>query len=68
VLDELTANAEAMAADLEALRPEDWSRRAVYQYPEPTERDMAWLARHTVHEGHHHLLDVGRVLRAARGR
>jgi hypothetical protein len=68
VADELGAAGDAMAAALEPLTPDQWARRGIYGYPEPTERDMAWLARHTVHEGHHHLLDVGRVLRAARGR
>jgi DinB superfamily len=68
VIEALAANAEAMAATLAGLDPAGWFRRGIYQYPQPTERDVAWIARHTVHEGHHHLLDVGRVLRAARGR
>ena len=68
VTDQLAANAEAIAATFEALTPEQWARVGVYQYPAPTERDMVWLGRHTVHEGHHHLLDVGRSLRGARGR
>lgn len=68
VADKIAANAEAFAAALEALTPEQWSRRGIYSYPEPIERDLHWIARHTVHEGRHHLLDVGRVLRAARGR
>jgi DinB superfamily len=68
VADALAANAEALAAAFEALTPAQRSRRGWYQYPEPTERDLAWLGRHTVHEGRHHLLDIGRVLRAARGR
>jgi hypothetical protein len=68
VTDDLADAAEALAAALAALTPDEWSRSGIYQYPEPTERDLAWLARHTVHEGRHHLLDVGRVLRAARGR
>ena len=68
VADELAANAEAIAATFEALTPEQWARTGIYPYPEGTERDMRWVARHTVHEGHHHLLDVGRSLRAARGR
>lgn len=68
VADELAANAEALAATLEPLTDDQWARRGVYSYPAPTERDLRWLARHTVHEGRHHLLDIGRVLRAARGR
>ena len=27
---------------------------------------VAWMARNAVHEGQHHLLDIGRALRAAR--
>lgn len=61
-------NAATLADLLENLTSEQWERQGLYQYPKPTERDLSWLARHTVHEGRHHLLDVGRVLRAARGR
>jgi hypothetical protein len=68
VTDQLAANAEAFAAALDSLAHDQWARRGVYNYPEATERDVAWIARHTVHEGRHHLLDIGRVLRAARGR
>ncbi|HMG45133.1 MAG TPA: DinB family protein [Acidimicrobiales bacterium] len=68
VADQLAANGEALADWFAVLDADQWARRALYGYPEPTERDMRWLGRHTVHEGHHHLLDVGRVLRAARGR
>ena len=68
VADQLAANADAMAATVEAFTPDQWQIGGVYGYPVPTQRDLRWLARHTIHEGHHHLLDVGRVLRSARGR
>jgi hypothetical protein len=68
VVDDLAANADAAAATFEGLSDEQWQRAGLYSYPEPTERDLRWLARHTIHEGHHHLLDVGRALRTARGR
>lgn len=56
----------AMAADLCArvfaeLSAEQLSRTLVYNYPKPTERDVAWLGRHTVHEGEHHLMDIRSV-------
>jgi len=35
-----------------------------YPWPAPAERDVAWVGRHTVHEGEHHLMDVRRVLAA----
>ena len=41
-------------------------RTMIYNYPERQERTVLWLIRHTAHEGHHHLLDVGRVLRHVR--
>ena len=68
VLDELAAGAEALAAVVDGIAGDAWDRPLVYSYPEPADRTVAWLVRHTVHEGHHHLLDVGRVMRAARGR
>jgi S-DNA-T family DNA segregation ATPase FtsK/SpoIIIE len=60
--------AAALADDFAALGPAEWLRTGIYNYPEPTERSMLWVGQHTVHELHHHLLDVGRTLRAARGR
>jgi hypothetical protein len=68
VLDAITANADALAADVQALTPEQWQRTMRYRYPAPATRDLVWVVRHTVHEGRHHLLDIGRSLRAARGR
>jgi hypothetical protein len=55
-----------MAADLCAkvfahLSADQLSRKLVYNYPQPTERDIAWLGRHTVHEGVHHLMDIRSV-------
>ena len=40
----------------------EWQRPLIYSSPEPIERDLAWLAQHTVHEGEHHLFDVDRIL------
>ncbi len=68
VAGDLAANADTLAADVEALSESEWSRTMTYVYPEPAERTLTWVVQHTVHEGEHHLLDVGRVLRAARGR
>jgi DinB superfamily len=68
VADALAANAEHLAATLADLTPAQWSRRGIYPHPQPNERELAWVGRHTVHEGRHHLLDIGRVLRSARGR
>ncbi len=68
VADELAANAEALAAVVEGLDAGQLARTAVYGYPEPTERTLEWVVRHTLHEGSHHLLDIGRGLRAVRGR
>jgi hypothetical protein len=68
VADALAANADAMADACLALTDAEWDRTGIYGYPAPTERSLRWVARHTIHEGHHHLLDVGRSLRHARGR
>ena len=68
VLTDLTANAIALADTFDALTPEQWARTMTYNYPVREVRTIEWVAVHTLHEGKHHLLDVGRVLRAARGR
>jgi S-DNA-T family DNA segregation ATPase FtsK/SpoIIIE len=64
----VAANGDALAAAFEGLAGEQWDRRVVYSWPEPWERSLLWVGQHTVHELHHHLLDVGRTLRVARGR
>jgi hypothetical protein len=68
VLDDIAANADALAIDVEALTPEQWQRTMRYRFPVPATRDLVWFVRHTLHEGRHHLLDIGRSLRTARGR
>jgi hypothetical protein len=39
-----------------------WSRRLVYNWPEPATFDLAWLGRHIVHEVEHPLDDVTSIL------
>ena len=68
VADDVAANATALATMGENLSDEQLELPIVYRYPEVTERPLSWVLVHTVHEGEHHLLDIGRVLRAARGR
>jgi hypothetical protein len=63
VLDALAGNAEALAARLDGLGEDDWSRAGIRDGEELT---VDWMARNVVHEGRHHLLDIGRGLRAAR--
>jgi hypothetical protein len=61
--DELAARAAALAAELEAVPADGWSRIGVR---EDLDMSVDWMARNVVHEGQHHLLDIGRALRAAR--
>ena len=58
--------ADQLAQRLEALAPDDWERVGVGS--DGDERTVLVLARRAVHDAHHHLLDVGRVLRRVRGR
>lgn len=44
------------------LNAADWERVALYPFPEPTPRTLAWVAVHTVHEARHHIMDVRRQL------
>lgn len=68
VVTAIAANADAAASAFEALTDDEWARTGIYSYPEAAERSLLWIGQHTIHEVHHHLLDVGRTLRAARGR
>jgi S-DNA-T family DNA segregation ATPase FtsK/SpoIIIE len=66
VADHLGANAERFAAEAQGVAPDDWSRPVELEGTGTL--DALWVLRHAVHEGSHHLLDIGRVLRAVRGR
>jgi hypothetical protein len=61
VVDQLSANAERMAAKVAKVGPEDWDREVVIG-----EEPITTLAivRKVAHEGQHHLLDVRRCLQA----
>ncbi len=63
VADELAANAERLADTLEAMPEDAWDRVHV-RWGE--ERTVLLTARRAVHEGNHHLLDIGRVMRTVR--
>jgi S-DNA-T family DNA segregation ATPase FtsK/SpoIIIE len=58
---EVTIAADLFARLLARLDAGEWSRRCIYNFPEPTEVDVTWLARHSVHEVVHHLLDIDEV-------
>jgi len=59
----LAANAERLAATVEAVPADGWERVGLRG---GEERSVLLLARRAVHEGSHHLLDMGRGLRAVR--
>jgi hypothetical protein len=69
VLDELEMSARLCAMVFDGLDQAAWERPLLYNLPSAEAtgpHNVAWLARHTVHEGEHHLMDVNRVLAAAR--
>lgn len=68
VADHLSMAAQLAATVYAGLSADQLRRPCVYNYPEPADRDVAWLGRHTVHEGEHHLLDVRSVLARSRER
>jgi hypothetical protein len=57
--------AELLAWAFEGLEDAQWERCCIYNFPEPSERTVLWLARHAIHEGEHHLHDVDAALRSA---
>ncbi len=60
VVEELIEAADALASAFEVLDETGWQRTGIYNWPQPAERTMVWLARHTIHEVMHHLLDITR--------
>jgi len=65
VLQQLQMAGELCAAAFASIEGAAWQRRLVYNWPAPAERDLAWLARHTLHEGVHHLFDIERIVSGA---
>ena len=66
VADDLDDAADTFATALAELDDDEWRLPTMTGRGQPA--TIAELAIIAVHEGSHHLLDVGRVLRAARGR
>lgn len=62
VAGEVVMAANLMAKLYKGLDSDQLARPCIYNYPEPTERDVAWLGRHTLHEATHHLDDLRSVL------
>jgi hypothetical protein len=60
--DGIVQTAEWFAHSLVLLPADDWSTLLVYNYPEPAERSLEWLAAHTVHELVHHGDDIERLI------
>jgi DNA segregation ATPase FtsK/SpoIIIE, S-DNA-T family len=60
VADQIRQGADALASLLDGLSVEEWSRGGLYNWPVVAHRDVAWIARHTVHEMVHHLFDIAR--------
>jgi len=65
VAGELAANAESLAVVLEEVPDDGWHRVGIRR---GEERSVLFTAQRAVHEGNHHLLDIGRGLRSVRGR
>jgi hypothetical protein len=65
VADVLVANVERLATTVEAVPADGWERTGLRRDEEWT---VLFMSRRVVHEGSHHLLDIGRGLRAGRER
>jgi hypothetical protein len=61
---EIELAADLISRSFAGLSEQDWSRRCLYNFPEPAERNLTWLAQHTLHEGEHHLMDFDHSLGA----
>lgn len=63
VMAEVEMAARMLARLFGRLTDEQLARRCIYTFPSPAEVDVAWVGRHSVHEGEHHLKDIAGVLR-----
>jgi hypothetical protein len=66
VADAIAEEAGRLAALLADLDEDGWRRVGLASDGSGAERSVRVLAERATHEGHHHLLDIGRSLRAAR--
>jgi hypothetical protein len=64
----LVERADELASELEGLDDEGWARTGIYNYPEPADRTVEWIARHTLHEVRHHQRDIDQGLAQIRSR
>lgn len=64
---EIEQAADQLALLLDDLSAGEWERSALYNWPTTAERNVTWIARHTVHELAHHLLDISRSVDPAAG-
>ena len=64
--DGVTGEAASVAALLESLDEAQWARVGLASDGSGAERTVRVLVERVVHDAHHHLLDIGRSLRAAR--
>jgi hypothetical protein len=63
--DEIAAATESLAATLASVPADGWTRVGIR---DGEELSVTFLACNAIHEGAHHLLDLARVVRTARGR
>jgi hypothetical protein len=62
VADHLAMAAALLGGAFDGLTAQQLARPCIYNYPAATERNVAWLGRHSAHEATHHLGDVRSVL------
>lgn len=58
---EIKVSANLFSKILLEINDEQKSRTFIYDYPTTCERNITWLARHTLHEAYHHLRDLDLV-------
>jgi hypothetical protein len=62
VASQLSTAADLLVWVFDRLDPRQLARPCVYNYPEPTQRQIGWLMVHTAHEVVHHQGDIRHVL------
>jgi S-DNA-T family DNA segregation ATPase FtsK/SpoIIIE len=64
VADQIVMAADLLSHAFDGLDEAQWARPLIYGFPDPSRRDVEWVAHHSLHEMVHHQTDIAHLLTA----
>jgi S-DNA-T family DNA segregation ATPase FtsK/SpoIIIE len=64
VADQIVMAAGLLSGAFDGLDDAQWVRPLIYGFPDPSRRDVEWVAHHSLHELVHHQADISDILTA----